>query len=213
MKSTPFSRWPVQTAAGLALVFVVSMGFSSWQPSAQQAPPAQPASAAAAPAAPAGKDSCPAGYYGDPATGCTDVNECSSGNGGCHRLASCQNTPGARTCGGCPPDFAGNGYVGCFDVNECPNGDCSDRIPTDAETAEPPVVTTSGDVTVAAVSETGAPATFTVSATDAKDGVRPSYCLPKSGAMFPIGKTVVSCWAVNKRGKIGRATLTVTVNR
>lgn len=208
MKSKTLSRWPAQSAAGLALVFLVSMGFSSWQPAAQQ-----PASSAPAAAAAPGKDSCPAGYYGNPATGCTDVNECSSGNGGCHKLASCQNTPGSRTCGECPRDFAGNGYVGCFDVNECPNGDCSDRIPTDAETAEPPTVTTSGDVTVAAVAETGAPATFTVTATDAKDGVRPAYCLPKSGSMFPIGKTVVSCWAVNKRGKIGRATLSVTVNR
>ena len=133
----------------------------------------------------------------------------SSGSSGPMSTAS----SASRTCGDCPKDFAGNGYVGCFDVNECPNGDCSDRIPTDAETAAPPVVTTSGDVTVAAVSEAGAPATFTVTAKDAKDGVRPGYCLPRSGSTFAIGKTVVSCWATNSRGKIGRSTLTVTVNR
>jgi hypothetical protein len=173
------------------------------------------ASQAAAPAAAQGAsaDTCPAGFYGSPATGCTDVNECASGNGGCHKLAMCTNTKGSRECGTCPKDFQGTGYVGCFDVNECPNGDCTDRIPTDAETAAPPVVTTSGDLTLAAVSETGAPATFTVTARDEKDGVRAAYCLPRSGSTFAIGKTVVSCWASNTRGKLGRATLTVTVTR
>jgi hypothetical protein len=181
------------------------MGFGSLSPSAGQAP--APAAAAG------GSDSCKEGFYGDPAKGCTDVNECSSANGGCHKLAACKNTPGSRVCGTCPPDFQGDGYVGCFDVNECPNGDCSDRIPTDAETTPPPVVTTSGDVSVAAVAETGAPANFTVTAKDAKDGTRAGYCLPRSGSTFPIGKTVVSCWATNSRGKVGRATLTVTVTR
>ena len=68
-------------------------------------------------------------------------------------------------------------------------------------------------MTVAAVSEQGAPATFTVKVQDAKDGVRAGYCMPRSGSTFPIGKTTVSCWAGNSRGKLGRATLTVTVNR
>jgi len=42
---------------------------------------------------------------------------------------------------------------------------------------------------------------------------RPSFCLPRSGSTFGIGKTVVSCWASNKVGKIGRSTFTVTVTR
>ena len=206
MLSRSFSYWPVQALAGVALVVVLGGGFNSWQASAQQAP-------AAAAAAPAGADSCPAGHYATPANGCTDVNECASGNGGCHKLASCANTPGSRTCGSCPKGFQGDGYVGCFDVNECPQGDCKDKIPTDAETAAPPVITTSGDVTVTAVSEAGAPATFTVSAMDNKDGIRSTYCLPRSGSTFAVGKTIVSCWAGNSRGKLGRATLTVTVNK
>ena len=156
---------------------------------------------------------CQEGYFGSPDKGCTDVNECASGNGGCHKLAMCRNTPGSRECGTCPKDFQGDGYVGCFDVNECPNGDCRDRIPTDAETTPPPVVTTSGDLTVAAVAETGAPASFTVSVKDARDGTRAGYCLPRSGSTFVIGTTVVSCWGTNTRGKVGRATLTVTVTR
>jgi EGF domain len=205
MTSRIFSRWTVQSAVGIALVVLASLGFSSWDMSASQAP--QGAAQAAS------SEGCPAGFYGSPATGCTDVNECASANGGCHKLAMCTNTKGSRECGSCPKDFQGNGYVGCFDVNECPNGDCTDRIPTDGATAAPPVVTTSGDVTVAAVSEAGAPATFTVSARDEKDGVRAAYCLPRSGSTFTIGKTVVSCWASNTRGKLGRASFTVTVSK
>jgi hypothetical protein len=208
MKSRLFSRWPAQSALGVLFVLLLSLGFSAWDGAAVESFAPQ----AAAPSGTAA-DSCPEGFYGSPATGCTDVNECSSANGGCHKLAACMNTKGSRECGTCPKDFQGDGYVGCFDVNECPNGDCTDRIPTDAATAVPPVVTTPGDVTVAAVSETGAPATFAVTAKDARDGVRGAYCLPRSGSTFPIGKTVVSCWASNTRGKLGRATFTVTVNR
>src|SRR5829696_4715095 len=199
------SRWTVQSALGVALVLLVSMGFSSWDTSANESPAPQ--------AQAAGGDSCAEGFFGSPATGCTDVNECSSGNGGCHKLAACMNTKGSRECGTCPKDFQGNGYVGCFDVNECPNGDCTDRIPTDAETTPPPIVTAAGDVTVAAVSEQGAPASFTVKAQDPKDGVRPAYCMPRSGSTFPIGTTAVSCWSSNTRGKLGRAALNVTVTR
>jgi hypothetical protein len=186
----------------VAAVLLLSLALGSWTPSAQQPP-----------AATAAAGGCPEGFYGSPEKGCTDVNECASANGGCHKLAACKNTPGGRTCGECPPDFAGTGYVGCFDVNECPNGDCSDRIPTDAETAAPPVVTVPDNMTVAAASEAGGPATFTVTATDEKDGTRTAYCLPRSGSTFPVGTTVVSCWATNTRGKIGRAAFTVTVSK
>jgi hypothetical protein len=206
MSKPALTNWTIQSALGVTLVVLLTMGFSALQSSAQQA-----AAPAAVQAAAGG--SCPDGYSGSPEKGCTDVNECASGNGGCHKLSMCKNTPGSRECGTCPKDFQGDGYVGCFDVNECPNGDCRDRIPTDAETTPPPVVTTSGDVSVAAVAETGAPASFTVSAKDGRDGVRAAYCFPRSGSTFAVGKTLVSCWASNTRGKIGRATLTVTVTR
>jgi hypothetical protein len=185
-----------------AILIFASLAAGAWQSPAQQ-----PAAAAGASGA------CPPGHTGSPATGCVDVNECAVNNGGCHKLSACRNTPGSRTCSSCPPDFAGDGYVGCFDVNECPAGDCSDRIPTGAEKATPPTVTTSGDVTVTATSEAGAPATFTVSAKDAIDGARPAHCLPRSGSTFPIGTSTVSCWSINSVGKIGRATLTVTVSK
>ncbi len=97
---------------------------------------------------------------------------------------SCTNTKGSRSAAPARR-IPGNGYVGCFDVNECPNGDCTRSHPDRRRaTAAPPVVTASGDVTVAAVSEAGAPATFTATASDDKDGVRQAYCLPRSGSTF-----------------------------
>ena len=141
-----------------------------------------PQAAAQAPAAAAvAKDECPAGFSGSPEKGCVDVNECTISNGGCSRLAMCVNTAGSRTCGLCPEDFAGNGYVGCFDANECPNGDCTSRLPIGAEDALPPVITTSGNVTVAATSAEGAVAKFTAAGRDKVDGDLPAFCTPGLG--------------------------------
>ena len=150
---------------------------------------------------------------GSAETGCVDVDECAAYNGGCHMLTACENTPGSRTCGGCPEKFAGNGYVGCFDANECPNGDCSSRLPLGFEDAMPPVITTSGDVTVAGTSAKGAVATFTATAKDQIDGERPVACTPASGSTFPVGKTTVSCWSANSLGKLKTSSLTVTVTK
>jgi EGF domain len=193
-------RWIAQAAVGVALVVSLSFALNAAASSAQE------------PAAPAAKGgACEPGFSGSPETGCTDVNECAVSNGGCHRLSPCENTPGSRTCGGCPKNYVGDGYVGCFDVNECANKDCSDRLPSGADGAPAPAVSTSGDVAVAATSASGAPATFTATAKDSIDGSRPVNCMPASGSVFKVGKTTVTCWAFNKRGKIGRTTLTVTV--
>lgn len=195
-------RWTYQTLGGLGLTAALSFAAGA-APAEQQAAPAP----AAKPA------SCEPGYSGSPETGCVDVNECAVSNGGCHRLTACENTPGSRTCGGCPKDYTGDGYVGCFDVNECASPDCSDRMPAGADNKSAPVVTTVGDVTVAATSSAGAAATFTAAAKDAVDGSRPVFCTPASGTVFKPGRTTVTCWAFNKRGIIGRSTLTVTVTQ
>jgi hypothetical protein len=193
-------RWIAQAAVGVALVVSLNFALNAAASSAQE------------PAAPGAKSgACEPGFSGSPETGCTDVNECAVSNGGCHRLSPCENTPGTRTCGGCPKNYVGDGYVGCFDVNECANKDCSDRLPSGADDAPAPAVSTSGDVTVAATSASGAPATFTATAKDSIDGSRPVNCMPASGSVFKVGKTTITCWAFNKRGKIGRTTLTVTV--
>jgi hypothetical protein len=228
MRCCELNRWTVRSLAGLAIVILLGLAAGAWHSSAQQAaaPAGNPcavnnggcAAGVACKEGPTpGKwqcgDSCPPGFTGSPQTGCADVNECAVNNGGCHKLSACRNTPGSRTCSSCPPDFAGDGYVGCFDVNECPAGDCSDRIPARAATAPGPTVTTSGDVTVTATSEAGGIANFTASAKDDVDGARQAHCLPRSGSTFPIGVTTVSCWSINSVGKIGRTTLTVTVNK
>jgi hypothetical protein len=205
-------RWVGQSLIGVLCAVGLGLAFGPSSPAAQQSGPAA-ATAGQAPAPAASADTCSPGFTGSPQTSCADVNECRFANGGCHAKAQCLNTAGSRECGECPEGYQGNGYVGCFDVNECPNFDCSARIPQDTGEGPPPVVTTSGDLTVAATSETGAPAKFTASAKDPKDGARTTICLPQSGSNFPIGKTTVTCWATNTRGYIGQATLTVTVTR
>uniref|UniRef100_A0A1X7V5F3 EGF-like domain-containing protein n=1 Tax=Amphimedon queenslandica TaxID=400682 RepID=A0A1X7V5F3_AMPQE len=55
---------------------------------------------------------------------CTDINECSSFNGGCEH--QCQNTVGSYTCS-CPTGFSLVSHTACQDTNECAssNGGCS----------------------------------------------------------------------------------------
>jgi hypothetical protein len=197
-------RWIAQSIVGIGLVLSLGAVFGAEAP--------EPQGAAQVPQG-AAKDECPAGFSGSPEKGCVDVNECTNVNGGCSRLAMCVNTAGSRTCGLCPEGFAGNGYVGCFDANECPNGDCTSRLPIGAEDAAPPVITTSGNVTVPATSPEGAVAKFTAAGRDKLDGDLPAFCTPASGAMFPVGKTTVSCWASNSLGKLKNTTLTVTVTK
>jgi hypothetical protein len=208
MSTITIPRWITQSAIGIALVLALTAVFGAG------ASPGPNQTAAPAVAAAAAKDGvCPPGFSGSPDTKCVDVNECAVRNGGCNRLAACVNTPGSRTCGVCPENFAGNGYVGCFDSNECPNGDCTSRLPLGFETAEPPSITTSGDVTVAATAAGGAPATFTVTAQDKVDGKVPASCSPASGSTFPVGKSTVSCWATNSLGKLQLASIAVTVTK
>jgi hypothetical protein len=83
-------------------------------------------------------------------------------------------------------------------------------VVTDTQST-PPVVTTSGDETVAAADATGAVATFTASATDAVDGTDPVTCTPASGSKFPLGPTTVTCTATDSGGLTGSANLVVTV--
>jgi hypothetical protein len=63
----------------------------------------------------AGACVCDPGYEG-PGQTCTDVNECSTANGGCHVDADCLNRPGTRECR-CRPGFVGDG-LSCLPVWE-----------------------------------------------------------------------------------------------
>jgi hypothetical protein len=75
----------------------------------------------------------------------------------------------------------------------------------------PPVVTTSGDVTIEATSPDGAAAAFTATAVDAAGGPATVTCSPESGSVFPIGTTTVACSSSDRYGNVGSSVLTVTV--
>jgi syndecan 4 len=69
--------------------------------------------------------SCPTGYAGVSKSGsglqdattniqnCTDINECSTNNGGCDSKTNCTNKPGTFECGPCPFKYTGTGLTGC----------------------------------------------------------------------------------------------------
>ncbi|MEZ4328374.1 MAG: EGF domain-containing protein [Polyangiales bacterium] len=86
---------------------------------------------------------CIAGYTGNGrvnGTGCTNINECTSGMHNCHALASCADTPGSFTCT-CSEGTTGNGTT-CANINECapqpcgPGGTCT-QIPLGRDWEEP----------------------------------------------------------------------------
>ena len=60
-------------------------------------------------------------------SGCVDINECETDNGGCMADHQCINTPGSRECQ-CNTGYEGTGVgpTGCTDIDECltDNGGC-----------------------------------------------------------------------------------------
>jgi hypothetical protein len=65
---------------------------------------------------------------------------------------------------------------------------------------KPPMMTTPKELTVEATDSGGATVTFTVTATDRVDGPLPVSCTPRSGSLFPVGVTKVTCSATNTAG-------------
>ena len=55
--------------------------------------------------------------------------------------------------------------------------------------------------------------TYQVTAQDDRDGTVPATCAPKSGFLFRIGKTKVTCKATDSSANTATATFTVTVRR
>ncbi len=74
-----------------------------------------------------------------------------------------------------------------------------------------PVITTPGDLTVAASTFTGANVTFEVSAVDTVSGNAVATASPASGSLFPIGATLVTVTASDAAGNPSTANFTVTV--
>jgi len=76
---------------------------------------------------------------------------------------------------------------------------------------QPPVLTLPGPITAEATSPGGAIVTFTATAVDDLDGVRPVTCMPASGSLFPLGTSNVICSASDTTGHTTTGYFTVTV--
>ncbi len=77
----------------------------------------------------------------------------------------------------------------------------------------PPVISTEPDIILEATGPTGAPVTYPgPTATDVGGPVNPTVtCTPASGSTFPLGTTVVKCFATDAAGNAASATFGVTV--
>lgn len=189
------SSWLIQSALGIALVAGLSMGLRATVSNTTRAEVVMAQAAG----------ECAAGFIPDATGKCQDVDECKFNNGDCDPNVTCTNTVGSRTCGACSTDFVGDGYYGCKDPNECASGGCA---PVDNK---PPTIRTSGSQNVTATGADGAIAKFTAYAVDNVDGAVAVTCAPKSGSMFPVGATTVTCSAADKKGNKKTATLTINV--
>jgi mannose-6-phosphate isomerase-like protein (cupin superfamily) len=124
-----------------------------------------------------------------------------AGSGAVYTFALIPNAPGAVTAaipGALFTDLAGNVNV-------------PSAVFTRTFTWRPPVVTTSGDVTVEATSPNGAVATFNSSAVDAGGGSTDVTCVPQSGSTFPLGTTTVACSSTDRYNNTGSRSFSVKV--
>jgi uncharacterized repeat protein (TIGR03803 family) len=76
----------------------------------------------------------------------------------------------------------------------------------------PPDLTLPGNITKEATGPNGSIVTFTATATDAVDGIRPITCAPPSGFLFGLGTTTVNCSAVDLSGNTANGSFMVTVH-
>jgi HYR domain len=76
-----------------------------------------------------------------------------------------------------------------------------------------PQITGATSKVVKTRSAKGARVTYAVKATDATDGVVAPACLPKSGSLFPVGRTTVTCNPTDSSGNPATARFTITVKR
>ena len=83
-------------------------------------------------------------------------------------------------------------------------------VPSTTDTSAP-VITVPPSFSVDATAPTGAPVTYTVSASDDVDGAIVPTCTPPSGSAFPIGATTVVCAASDFSGHTSTASFSVTV--
>jgi hypothetical protein len=74
-----------------------------------------------------------------------------------------------------------------------------------------PIISVPADITTEATGPSGAPVTYSFSASDPDDAVSTSSCTPASGATFPLGTTTVNCTATDSHSNTGTNSFKVTV--
>jgi hypothetical protein len=77
----------------------------------------------------------------------------------------------------------------------------------------PPQIAGATSRVVKTRSAAGARVRYPVSATDATDGPLPAACLPKSGSLFSVGRSTVTCSPADSSGNTTTARFVVTVKR
>jgi hypothetical protein len=77
----------------------------------------------------------------------------------------------------------------------------------------PPQITGASPMIVKTRSAKSARVRYTVSAADTTDGPVPASCVPKSGSVFRVGRTTVTCTSVDSSGNTAKARFVVTVKR
>ncbi|TMK45384.1 MAG: HYR domain-containing protein [Actinobacteria bacterium] len=75
----------------------------------------------------------------------------------------------------------------------------------------PPTMNVPGAITRTATSLSGVVVTFNVSATDNVDPSPAVSCLPRSGSLFSIGLTTVTCRATDNAGNVTSRSFGITV--
>jgi hypothetical protein len=77
----------------------------------------------------------------------------------------------------------------------------------------PPQITGATSKVVKTKSAAGARVRYSVSATDATDGAVPVACVPKSGTLFRVGQTTVTCSPTDTSGNAATARFVITAKR
>jgi hypothetical protein len=75
----------------------------------------------------------------------------------------------------------------------------------------PPTISGANNITDTTTDPTGKVETFSVTATDIKDGSVPVTCDQTSGSKFPVGTTTVHCSATNSSAQTSTAQFTITI--
>ena len=116
---------------------------------------------------------------------------------------TCSNASGATF-------TLGKTMVRCTAVDKAGNTASESFLITVVDT-KPPALKLPDAISAKATSKTGAPVSFSASATDIVDGAITPICTSRSGAQFSIGVTPVTCKASDSAGNSATDTFKVTV--